>query len=192
MIDSLIRPHIESTMDKMAVKVAQSGLSANKLTLIGFVLGFIGCFLVALQMYLPGLLFLLLALFFDGLDGAVARMTQPTELGAYLDMMSGVTLFALFPFFFMMSGPEHAMAAGMLLLGLLLMGMTNLAYDYFAMKNGAPPAKSGLVETSEIALFIILSCVYPAGFSFFAAALALMSVIAAIMRASRTIKLLKI
>lgn len=84
------------------------------------------------------------------------------------------------------------MAAGMLLLGLLLMGMTNLAYDYFAMKNGAPPAKSGLVETSEIALFIILSCVYPAGFSFFAAALALMSVIAAIMRASRTIKLLKI
>lgn len=191
MIDGLIRPHITPVMDKMSLKVSQSGLSANKLTLIGFAFGFAGCFLVGMQMYIVGLLLILLALFFDGLDGAVARATQSTELGTYLDMMSGVALFAMFPFFFMLSETEHSMAAGILLFSFLLMGMANLSYDYFAMKKGAAPARSAIVETGEIVLFIILCCLFPAAFSFFAAALALMSLAAAIVRIGLTIKLLK-
>ena len=191
MLDSLIRPHLASPMDNMAAKVLQSGLSANKLTLIGFLFGFAGCFLVGMQLYPLGLILILVALFFDGLDGAVARAAGPTELGAYIDMMCGVALFAMFPFFFMLSQTEHSMAAAILLFTFLLMGMANLAFDYFAMKKGAAPAKSAIVETTEIVAFIVASCLYPAGFSFFAAALAVMSLAAAIIRIGLTIKLLK-
>ena len=191
MLDSLIRPRLVSPLDNMAAKVLQSGLNANKLTAIGFLFGFAGCFLVGMQIYPVALVLILIALFFDGLDGAVARASGATELGAYLDMMSGVTLFAMFPFFFMLSETEHAMAAAILLFTYLLMGMANLSYDYFAVKRNAPPAKSGIVETSEIVIFMVLCCVYPAGFSFFAAALALMSLAAAIVRIGLTVKLLR-
>ncbi len=191
MIDALIRPYTTPALDKFAVKVAESGLSANLLTIIGFVLGFTGCFLVGMHVYPAGLVFLVLALLFDGLDGAVARIKGPTELGAYLDMMSGVILFAAFPFFFMLSESGHATATAILLFSFVLMGVTNLAYDYFAMKKGAPAAKSGIVETGEIVVFIIVSCLYPDGFSFFAAALALMSFAAAFLRMALTVKLLK-
>ena len=191
MIDSLVRPHITSKMDIFALKLSQSGLSPNKLTYIGFAFGFAGCFFVGMQMYPLGLLLILIALVFDGLDGAVARATQSTELGAWLDMMSSVILFAMFPFFFMLSQTEHSMGAGILLFTYLLMGMANLSYDYFAMKRGAPPAKSGLVESGEIIIFIVLSCLYPPGFSFFAAALAIMNLAAAIIRMTLTYKLLK-
>lgn len=191
MFDSLIRPHLSKPMDKMAVKVSQSGLSANHLTLIGFAFGFVGCFLVGMQLYLIGLLLLLIAMFFDGIDGAVARATVSTELGAYIDMMTSVFLFAAFPLFFMLSAGEHAMAAGILIFAYLLMGMANLSYDFFAMKKGAPPAKTSIVETGEIIVFMILCCAYPQGFSFFAAFLALMSLAAAIIRIFFTIRLLR-
>lgn len=191
MIDALIRPYIAGPLDTTAQKLVQGGLSANKITAIGFVLGFTGCFLVGMQIYLVGLLLLLIALLFDGLDGAAARASQSTELGAYLDMMSGVILFAVFPFFFMLSAPDHSMATAILLFTFLMMGMANLAYDFFAMKKGAEPAKSGLVESGEITIFIVLSCLYPAGFSFFAAALALLSLAAAVIRIGLTVKLLK-
>jgi len=192
MLDSFIRPRLEPVMDKMAVKVSQSGLTANNLTLIGFVFGFTGCFMVGMQIYPIGLALILLGLFFDGLDGAVARATSQTELGTFLDMISGVILFAAFPFFFMLSAPDHSMAVGILLFSYLLMGMINLSYDFFALKKGAPPAKGGLVETSEIAAFMILCCVYPPGFSAFAALFALMCLATAFIRLAATIKLLKV
>lgn len=192
MIDPLVRPHIVSVMDRVAIKVSQSGLSANMLTVIGFLFGFAGCFFVGMQMYPLGLLLILIALAFDGLDGAVARVTKTTELGAWLDMMASVLLFAMFPLFFMLSSiNDDTAAACILLFTYLIMGMANLSYDYFAMKRGAPPAKSGLVETSEITLFIILSCLYPDGFSFFAAALAIMNLAAASIRMVLTYRLLK-
>lgn len=192
MIDSLIRPHVTSIMDSIAPKLAQS-LSANTITTIRLVIGLTGCFLVALQLYPAGLGLLIISLFLDGMDGAVARVTQVSDFGAWYDMITTVILFAAFPFFFMLSSSsgEHATAAGMFLFSLLLMGMANLSYDYFAMKKGADAAKGGIVESGEIIVFILLGCIYPEGFSFFAGILALLSLIAAIIRMVQTARLLK-
>jgi phosphatidylglycerophosphate synthase len=191
MLDSLIRPRLSPVMDKVAVKVSQSGLTANQLTLIGFAFGFIGCFLIGLQLYAIALVLILIALLFDGLDGAVARASAQTELGIFLDMITGVILFAAFPFFFMLSAPEHSMAAGVLLFAMLVMGMINLSYDFFAMKKNAAPAKGGLVELTEITLFMILCCLWPVGFSGIAAMFALMCLVTGLMRFVAIIKLLK-
>ncbi len=191
MLDSLLRPHVAPIIDKIAIKTSQSGLTANQLTLIGFGFGFTGCFLVGMQLYLVGLLLILIGLFFDGLDGAVARIVGQTELGIFLDMISGVILFAIFPFFFMLSAPEHGMAVGILLLSYLLMAVANLSYDFFAMRKGAPPAKGGLVEMTEIVIFMILCCLFPLYFSAFAALFALACLTTSLMRITAVIKLLK-
>lgn len=192
MLDSLIRAKATPMLEGMVPKISQHGLTANNLTLIGFALGFTGCFLVGMQLYPVGLVFLLLALLFDGLDGAVARIKGETELGAFLDMICGVVLFAAFPFFFMLSAPGHSMAAGILLFSYLVMGMINLSYDFFAQRKGAPPAKGGLVENSEIAIFMIASCLYPPGFAGFAALFALLCLATAFIRLAATVKLLKV
>lgn len=192
MLDSIIRAKALPTLDGMAPKISQSGLTANNLTLIGFGFGFTGCFLVGMQLYPVGLLFLLLFLFFDGLDGAVARIKGETELGAFLDMICGVILYAAFPFFFMLSAPAHSMAVGILLFSYLLMGMINLSYDFFALKKGSSPAKGGLVENAEIGIFMVACCIYPAGFSAFAALFALLCLATAFMRLAATVKLLKV
>lgn len=190
MIDALIRPYTAPALEKTARIISRTGLSASKITAARFIIGFTGCFLAGMQIYLAGLLLLLISILFGALAGAVGRAAQTTELGHYLDMMTSVILFAVFPFFFMLSAPEHSMATAILLFTFLTMGMANLSYDYFAMKQGAPPAQSGLVESGEIAVFIILCCLFPAGFSAFAAFLALMSLAAAILRIYLTIRLL--
>ena len=193
MIDGLIRPKLVPLMDSFATRLSQSGLSANAITITGLITGLAGCFLVSLQMYPLGLILVLLSLLADGLGGAGARATQTTEVGAWVDMMAGVILFAGFPFFFMLSSSSetYAAAASLLLLSYVLMGMANLSYDYFAMKKGAAPAKGGLVESGEIIIFMTASCLYPAGFSLLAAALALLGLIAAVLRMKDTVKLLK-
>lgn len=191
MFDSLLRPAIAPQFDKLADKLVARKFTANQITYFGLFVGFVGCFAVGMAYYIPGLVLLIAAFLLDGLDGAVARKTQATELGAWLDMICSVVLFAAFPLFFMFSDLEQSMAAGIVLFGYLLMGMANLSYDYFAMKKNAPPARSGIVETAEIATFMFLCCLYPPGFSFFAAFIALLSLAAAILRMISTAKLLK-
>lgn len=191
MLDSLIRPHLVPVMDNMAVKVAESKLTANQITLVGLFLGFLGCFFVGLQLYALGLVLLAIWFFLDGLDGAVARATIQTELGAYWGMMTKVILFAAFPFFFALSQTEHSLAAASLLFSYVLMGMTNLAYDFFALKKGAAEARRGIVENGEIMVFMVICCIYPDGFSAFAAFMALLNLAATFVRMGLTVKLLK-
>ena len=48
-------------------------------------------------MFAAALIFLLLNRLADGLDGAVARQTAPSALGAYIDIVSDFLLWALLP-----------------------------------------------------------------------------------------------
>jgi phosphatidylglycerophosphate synthase len=192
MLDGLLRPKILPAMDSMAIRLSQSGLSANALTLIGFAFGFAGCFSVGMQMYPLGLILILIGRFFDGLDGGVARATSETDLGAFLDMFCDYTVYAAFPFFFMLSSTEHSMAAAILLLSYLLMGMAYLSYNFYALKRGmSETTNGGFVESAEMMVFIALCCFYPPGFSAFAAVFALMCLATSLWRVIKTIKLLK-
>ena len=51
---------------------------------------------------------LLLSRMCDGLDGAVARLTQPTDFGGYLDIVCDFLFYAFVPFCFALSLPEQA------------------------------------------------------------------------------------
>jgi CDP-diacylglycerol--glycerol-3-phosphate 3-phosphatidyltransferase len=66
--------------------LARSGLSANAVTILGFLVTLGACFVVATGDHLAAGLFLVGGALFDALDGAVARVTGTgSKRGAFLD-----------------------------------------------------------------------------------------------------------
>jgi phosphatidylglycerophosphate synthase len=86
MLDRRLQPVIKATFAAPARWLASIGVSADALTIVGFLVGLCGAGCLALRAYLPALVLLLLNRIFDGLDGALARLVGPTDRGAFLDV----------------------------------------------------------------------------------------------------------
>ncbi len=86
-----IRSKIEPLTNRLGMRLASTGISPNTWTLIGFFLSISSGLAYAMYQYtnlaiLYGGVLLLIAGFFDIIDGSVARVTkQVTKKGAFLD-----------------------------------------------------------------------------------------------------------
>lgn len=193
MIDTLLRPHFVSVIDSIAAKTEQSGLTANKLTLMAFAFGLAGCFAVGMQIYGLGLILILLNRFIDGLAGSIARKNGPTEYDTILDALCDYMLFAGFAFLFSLSATGTMLASTLLIFSYLAMGMAYLAHAWvMAKRNMQGLPSGGIVENGEMIVFIALCCVLPAYYAAFASVFALLCWATAILRfiaASKTAKL---
>ena len=151
------------------------GVSADTVTLAGFALGLLGAGLIALGQPAAGLLWLLASRLADGLDGAVARATQPTDRGAFLDITLDFVFYASVPLAFALADPAaNALAAAVLLAAFIGSGSSFLAYAVLAERRGlkslAYPAKGlyylgGLTEATETLACFALMCLWPAWFA---------------------------
>lgn len=182
MLDSLIRPYITPSLDKAAEKIDQYGIPASLITLAGFGLGLVGCFFIAIQSYLFGLIFIAANRLADGLDGAVARRRGPTDFGTYLDLVCDGVIYAAFVFFFVIVQEVHQMAGLFLLLSYAGLSASFLAHALIVYKNGLDTVPGGLVEDTEIMLFMVAACLFPAAFSAIAFLFALLCWISVAMR----------
>jgi phosphatidylglycerophosphate synthase len=70
---------------------------ADQITVAGLVIGLLAAGAAALGLYALALVGLVLNRLADGLDGAVARLTEPTDRGAYLDIALDFVFYAAFP-----------------------------------------------------------------------------------------------
>ena len=84
MLDPIFRPIIQKPLDAAGRWLAGMGLSANQVTIAGLGLGLAAAIAMALGAFTFGLLLFLLSRLADGLDGAVARATTPTDQGGSL------------------------------------------------------------------------------------------------------------
>ena len=77
------------------------GISANKVTTIGTIIGVIGCVFLALGSYwevIAGAILVNVRFLFDVVDGNIARYSNScTKYGAYIDVMSSYAMAALIP-----------------------------------------------------------------------------------------------
>ncbi|MDH4290912.1 MAG: CDP-alcohol phosphatidyltransferase family protein, partial [Aquincola sp.] len=64
----------------------RAGVGADAVTIAGFAIGVAAAAAIALQATVIGLALLLASRLADGLDGPVARLTTPTDRGAFLDI----------------------------------------------------------------------------------------------------------
>lgn len=175
MLDRFATALLRPTLNAAARVLAQAGLTANRITLLGFAIGLGAALAIALGAYATGAALILLSRLCDALDGAVARQTQPTDAGGFLDVALDFLFYASIPLAFAAAQPEaNALAAAVLLTAFMGTSSSFLAYAAFAAKRGMAslvwPDKSlyflgGLTEATETLAVFMAMCLWPQYFA---------------------------
>jgi phosphatidylglycerophosphate synthase len=173
LLDSYLRKYIDPPLKKIAAFSRNLPITPNHVTLGGFLIGAVACFLAMLQLYWWALLCLVLNRLFDGLDGAVARIkNQNSDFGGYLDITLDFFIYGGFPLCIAigLGTSDAAYAAAFLLFCIITTGTSFLAYAIIAAKNNMETEhqgkksfyfSNGLMEGTETILFMCLMCILP-------------------------------
>jgi phosphatidylglycerophosphate synthase len=174
MFDRALNGVLQHPLQRLASGLVALGLRADHLTWTGFVMGLTAIPLIALGQPQWAILSMALNRLADGLDGAMARLTQPTDLGAFLDISLDFLFYSSIPLAFVLANPAHNGLAGALLIySFIGTGCTFLAFAVLAAKRGATstayPAKGfyylgGLTESTETIAAFVLMCLMPEWF----------------------------
>lgn len=176
MLDSYVRPIIDPILNKLGRFGAGFPISSNAITVIGFIIGIIGCYFAFANLYIIALIFVVLNRLIDGLDGPIARSkNQSSDFGGYLDIVLDFQFYAGFPLAFALGiGTSEALMAGAFVLFTIIgTGTSFLAYAIICAKRGLQTERqgkktfyfsNGLMEGTETILFLIFLCLFPADF----------------------------
>ena len=191
MLDRVMRRLIDPALDRAGRSFARRGASADGLTFAGLGLGILAC--VGLAAKLDGLAVALIVAnrLLDGLDGAVARATEGTDRGGFIDIVFDFAFYGGVPLAFAIRDPgANAVAAAVLLFSFYVNGASFLAFAAVAAKRRLDVLfadKSiyfsvGLAEGSETILFFIAMALFPAAFPILAYAFAGLTMMSAVAR----------
>jgi phosphatidylglycerophosphate synthase len=174
MFDAAILPLQRRLMTPPAEALVRRGVRADQITVAGLVIGLLAACAAALGLYALALIGLVLNRLADGLDGAVARLTEPTDRGAYLDIALDFVFYAAFPLGFALADPGvNALPAAILLASFVMSGTSFLAFSIIADRRGLTardyPTKGiyylgGLTEGAETIAFFVAFCLFPSAF----------------------------
>lgn len=171
MFDARIRIIIDPPLNAVGQWLAARGITADTVTIAGFVIGVSGSLAVAFGDFWLGLVLIVLSRLADGLDGAVARATKKTDIGGYLDIVLDFIFYGSVPLALAIYNPEqNALPAAVLLMSFFANGTTFLAFAIMAerrnLETTAQGEKSlfymtGLAEGFETIIALIAFCVFP-------------------------------
>ena len=158
-------------MKPTAKLIIQFGITPNQISISGFLIGLLVIPALWYQMYWLALVIILLNRIFDGLDGTVARLTQQTDTGAFLDIVLDFIFYAAVVWGFALADPIHnALPASTLAFSFMGTGSSFLAFAVMAAKRNIKsidyPQKSlyyigGLAEGTETITFFAACCILP-------------------------------
>jgi len=174
MLDPFFIKHLKTPLRNLALKLDAMDIKANHITFFGFVMGMLAVPSLSQEYYGLALVFIIINRLMDGLDGAVARIQGPTDLGGYLDITLDFIFYSAVIFGFALANPiENALAASFVIFSFMGTGSSFLAFAIMAekcqIKNLDYGGKSlhfigGLAEGAETIAFLILICLVPAHF----------------------------
>jgi len=171
MFDTFFIKNLKRPLHSSALAIDKCGVKANWITVLGFVVGMIA--VPALYFEQTGLALFLIIMnrLMDGLDGAVARVQGPTDLGGYLDITLDFIFYSAIVFGFALMNPlENALAASFVIFSFMGTGSSFLAFAIMAEKRSIERLDygrkslyflGGLAEGSETIAFLVLICVFP-------------------------------
>ncbi|MEM6476827.1 MAG: CDP-alcohol phosphatidyltransferase family protein [Pseudomonadota bacterium] len=177
MLDAKLRPLIDPPLNAIGRVLAGLGVSANMLTFGGLAIGLGGAVAIAFGQLWLGLALIIANRLLDGLDGAVARATDPSDLGGYFDIVADFAFYVSIPLGFGVMAQENTLPALVLVASFVLTGVSFLAFAVIAAGRGkettAHGAKSffystGLAEGAETIAVFIAMCLFPAWFAWIA------------------------
>ncbi|CAG20515.1 CDP-alcohol phosphatidyltransferase family protein [Photobacterium profundum] len=177
-------------LDRYAVKVIRwplktlaalpdkLGITANQVTLAGFLIGLLALPSLMLQEYDWALTFIVINRIFDGLDGAIARRQGITDCGGFLDITLDFLFYSMVPFGFVLADPSaNAVAGAFLIFSFIGTGSSFLSFAIMAGKRNieSPVYKQkslyyigGLTEGTETIACFVLFCLFPQYFAIIA------------------------
>ncbi len=192
MFDAALRRWIDPPLDRLGARLAARGIAADAVTLAGLGFGLAAAGAVAVGAFWLALGLIGLSRLADGLDGAVARATQRTDFGGFLDIASDFAFYGAVPFGFVLHDPAaNGVAGAALLLSFYVNGASFLGFAILAEKRRirteAQGVKNlfysgGLLEGGETIAFFVALCLWPAAFAPLAWAFAGLSLLTALGR----------
>lgn len=192
MLDKHVVPLLRPPLRRIAKVLASKGWRADRVTVVGFLLGL--CCVIALALGQNGaaLVFLLLNRLADGVDGELARLKEPTDAGGFLDISLDFIFYALFPVGFAIADPaDNALPAAVLIASFVGTGASFLAFSSMAATHGIDHPEfgykglyylDGLAEGTETILCFVLMCLLPNNFALLAWGFAALCLVTAINR----------
>jgi len=193
MFDARLRPLIDPPLNAIGRTLARVGVTANALTFTGLALGLGAAAAIAVGQIGWGLALIIANRLLDGLDGAVARVRGPSDLGGYYDILADFAFYVSIPLGFGILAPANTLPALVLVASFVLTGVSFLAFAVIAAKRGAQTAahgrksffySTGLAEGAETIVVFIAMCLAPAWFSAIAYAYAALCVLTAVQRSA--------
>ena len=174
MLDAAARRLIDPPLNAIGRRLASAGWSADGVTLVGLGLGLLAALLIWAGLFWVALVAILASRLADGLDGAVARASQKTDFGGYLDITADFLFYGAIPLAFVLHDPAtNGVAGAFLLTSFYFNGASFLGYAILAEKRGMTTAaqgikslyfSNGLLEGTETIVFFVLLCLFPTAF----------------------------
>lgn len=184
MLDAIFRPLIDPALYPVAKRLARTRINPDHVTVAGLLVGLVGCAFLAYGHGYIAFVCLLLNRVADGLDGPLARARELHETnfdhkgdkGGFIDIVFDFIIYAAYPLAAAIGvATEQAyLAAAFVTFGFVCAGTSFLAYALMAEKRGLiintrdTPAERkgffqtvGLMEGTEILLFLSLICIFP-------------------------------
>jgi len=152
-------------------------VQADAVTWSGFGAGITAAVAIALGNPIAALALILVSRLCDGLDGALARLSAPTDRGAFLDIVLDFLFYASIPLAFAVDDPARALPAAVLLAAFIGTGSSFLAFAVIAERRALSstdyPNKGlyylgGLTEAGETLVCFALMCLQPSWFAVWA------------------------
>ena len=196
MLDARLRPLIDPPLNRAGAVLAGLGVTANGLTFTGLALGLAGAAAIAFGQIGWGLALIIANRLLDGLDGAVARVRGPSDLGGYFDIVADFAFYVSVPVGFGVLGAANQLPALVLVASFVLTGVSFLAFAVIAGKRGATTEahgkksffySTGLAEGTETIAVFIAMCLWPAWFPAIAYAYAALCVLTVFQRSAMAV-----
>ena len=169
MLDARARALYRPGLDRLAERVNGIGISASAVTAAGLTVGVAACVAVAFEHWPLALLLWLVNRTLDGLDGAVARQTRPTDLGGMLDFLADFVVYGGFVVAVSIAVPDARVACTVLLAAYLLNNVALLSFASLIEKRRLPLGDerslrftTGLTEGTETIIAYTAICILPA------------------------------
>jgi len=174
MLDRWTLPLMKQPLHKGACFLYQHGVKADRVTIIGFIIGVFCLPALFMHWYRVALVCIVLNRVADGLDGELARLSGSTDAGGFLDIVLDFIFYSSVVFGFALAEPEYnSLAAAALLFSFVGTGSSFLGFAIMAERRGLEktvyPGKGffylgGLAEGTESLLVLVLFCLFPDSF----------------------------
>jgi phosphatidylglycerophosphate synthase len=168
MLDRPLRARLQPALSSTGAALHERCVRASAVTIVGLVVGVGACVAAALAAWPLALVLWLANRALDGLDGALARLEGPTDLGGLLDLTADFVVYGGFVVAVAIAEPDARVACTVLLAAYLLNNVVLLSLSALSEKRALALGDersivlpTGLAEGTETIAVYCLLCLLP-------------------------------